>query len=83
MKVQKKVTVPVGLGTVFEVIHALSELNIPKDAKIISIKDDLSVVEYDYSGGILPTPIANQDGSFGRAVVEITWTDEEEFGTTK
>lgn len=79
MKVQKKVTVPVGLGTVFEVVQALSELKIPQDAKIISIKDDLSVVEYDYSGGILPKPIANQDGSYGRAVVEITWEAEEDF----
>lgn len=79
MKVQKKVTVPVGTGTVFEVIEALAGTRIPQDAKIMAIKDDLSVVEYDYSGGILPTPIPNQDGSFGRAVVEIVWTEDEEF----
>lgn len=79
MKVLKKVVVPVGTGTVFEVIDALSSIKIPQDAKIMAIKDDLSVVEYDYSGGILPTPIPNQDGSFGRAVVEISWTEEEDF----
>lgn len=80
MKVQKKVSVPVGTGTIFEVVEALASLKIPQDAKIMAIKDDLSVVEYDYSGGgILPTPIANQDGSYGRAVVEIVWTEDEDF----
>lgn len=75
MKVTKTALIPAAPGTVLEVLEALQQSEAPSDAKVMSIKDDLSGVYADILKGEIPE--FNGDNSLGVAVIELKWTRDE------